>query len=111
MLLDSFKRVMKSGFNILALVINGYQEQFCVAQIPFKALTEKEPVKKYVDHMQKKESLIKDEIYSEMQLEKWDLYRNETTVNSPVTTNNPSQNISNPRTQKQLRTQIRNIPQ
>ena len=45
-----------------------------------------------------------------MQLEKWDLHRNETTVNSPVTVNNPSQNISDPSSQKQLRTQINNVP-
>ena len=45
-----------------------------------------------------------------MQLEKWDLHRNETTVNSPVTVNSPSQNISDPSSQKQLRTQINNVP-
>ena len=45
-----------------------------------------------------------------MQLEKWDLHRNETTVNSPVTGNSPSQNISDPSSQKQLRTQINNVP-
>ena len=44
-----------------------------------------------------------------MQLEKWDLRRNETTVNSPVTVNSPSQNISDPSSQKQLRTQINNV--
>ena len=45
-----------------------------------------------------------------MQLEKWDLHRNETTVNSPVTVNSPSQNISDASSQKQLRTQINIVP-
>lgn len=29
---------------------------------------------------------MKDEIYPEVQLQKWDLYQNETAVNFPVTT-------------------------
>ena len=45
-----------------------------------------------------------------MQLEKWDLRRNETTVNSPATVNSPSQNISDPNSQKQFRTQINTVP-
>lgn len=56
--------------------------------------------------MLKEKSPIKDEIYTEAQLEKRDLYRN---VNSPVTANNPLQNISDPSTQKQLRKQINNV--
>ena len=56
--------------------------------------------------MQKKESSIQDKIYPEVQLEKWDLHQNEITVNSLVKTNNPSQHIRDPSTQKQLRTQI-----
>ena len=69
-------------------------------------MTEKRIVKKHGDHLQKKESPIKDKIYPEVQLEKRNFRRNETTVNSPVTANNPSQNISDPSPQKQLRTQI-----
>ena len=46
-----------------------------------------------------------------MRKQKWDLHRNETIVNSPVTTDNPSQNISDPSTQKQLRKQINNVLQ
>ena len=60
--------------------------------------------------MQKKESPIKDEIYPEVQLEKRDLHQNETTINSSVTANNPSQNISDPSPQKQLRTHINSAP-
>ena len=45
-----------------------------------------------------------------MQLEKRDLHRNETTINSSVTANNPSQNISDPSPQKQLRTHINIVP-
>ena len=71
-------------------------------------MTEKRIVKKHGDHLQKKESPIKDKIYPEVQLEKRNFHRNETTVNSPVTANNPSQNISDPSPQKQLRTQINN---
>ena len=44
-----------------------------------------------------------------MQLEKQNLHRNETTTNSPVITNDPSQNISDSSTQKQSRTQINNV--
>ena len=76
--------------------------------ISYKALTEKRIVKKHGDHLQKKESPIKDKIYPEVQLEKRNFHRNETTVNSPVTANNSSQNISDPSPQKQLRTQINN---
>ena len=78
--------------------------------LSYKALTEKGIVKKHKDHFRNKESLIKDEIYLEVQLEKRGLHRNETTDNSPVTTNNPSQDISDPNTQKQLRIQINNVP-
>ena len=53
---------------------------------------------------------IKDEIYPEVQLKKKDLHRNEATINSSVTANNPSQYISNPSPQKQLRKQINNVP-
>ena len=60
-----------------------------------------------MDSLLKEKSPIKDEIYTEVQLEKRDLYRN---VNSPVTANNPLQNISDPSTQKQLRAQINNVP-
>ena len=67
-------------------------------------------MKKQIYHSREKKN-IKDEIYPELQLEKWGLHRNETTVNFPVTTNNPSQNIRNRSTQKQLRTQINNVPQ
>ena len=72
--------------------------------ISLKALNEKEIVKKNLDHLQKKESPIKDEIYPEVQLGKQELHPNETSVNFPVTTNNPSPNINNPSTQKQLKT-------
>ena len=41
---------------------------------------------------------------------KRDFHRNGTTINSPVTKNNPSQNISDSSTQKQLRSQINNVP-
>ena len=64
-----------------------------------------------LDHLQKKESLIKDEIYPGVQLEKWDLHRNETAINSLMTTNNPLQNIHDKSIQKQLRVQINNVPQ
>ena len=79
----------------------------CTGPISYKALTEKGIVKKHVDHLRTKERPIKDEIYPEVQLEKRDSHRN---FNSPVTANNPSQNISDPSTQKQLRTQINNAP-
>ena len=77
--------------------------------ISYRALTEKGIAKKHVDHLWKKESPIKDEIYPEVHLEKRDLHRSETTVNSPVTVNNLSQNISDPSPQKQLRTQMNNV--
>ena len=73
------------------------------------ALTEKGIVKKHVDNLRRKESPINDEIYSEVQLEKRDLRRSETTVNFLVTANNPSQNISDPSPQKQFRTQMNNV--
>ena len=44
----------------------------CIGPISYKALTEKGIVKKHVGHL---ESPINDEIYSEVQLEKWDLSR------------------------------------
>ena len=75
----------------------------------YKGLTEKGILKKHIDHLQKK-SPIKDEIYPKVQLEKRDLQRNETAINSGVTANNPSQNISDPSTQKQSRKQISNVP-
>ena len=34
-LLVSLKRVTKFGFKILALVINGYWEQFCIVQVSY----------------------------------------------------------------------------
>ena len=78
--------------------------------ISYEAFSEQGIVKKQIYHSRERKP-IKDEIYPELQLEKWDLHRNETTVNFPVTTNNPSQNIRNPSTQKQLRTQINNVSQ
>ena len=78
--------------------------------ISYEAFSEQGIVKKQIYHSREKKT-IKDEIYPELQLEKWGLHRNETTVNFPVTTNNPSQNIRNRSTQKQLRTQINNVPQ
>ena len=82
----------------------------CTCPLSYNALTEKGIVKKHKDHLRKKESPIKDEIYPEVQLEKRGLHQNETTVNSPVTANNPLQNITDPSTQKQLRIQINNVP-
>ena len=35
MLLDSLISMTKFGLETLALVINGYREHFCVAQIPY----------------------------------------------------------------------------
>ena len=75
-----------------------------------KGLTEKGIAKKHGDHLPKKESSKKDESYPEVQQEKRDLHRSRTTVNSPITANNPSQNITNPIPQKQLRAQMDNIP-
>ena len=46
-----------------------------------------------------------------MQLEKRVLHLNETSVNSPVITNNPLQNISDPITETHLRTYINKVPQ
>ena len=42
----------------------------------------KKNCKNHVDHLQEKKSPIKDEIYLDVQLEKWDLHRNETAANS-----------------------------
>ena len=78
----------------------------CTCPLSYKALTEKGIIKKHKDHLRKKESPIKDEIYPEVQLEKRGLHLNE----NPVTANNPSQNITDPSTQKQLRIQINNVP-
>ena len=80
-----------------------------IGPISYEALTEKWIVKKHVNHLRKKESPINDEIYYEVQLEKHYLHRNETTVNSPVAANSPSQNISDWSPQKQLRTQINDV--
>ena len=80
-------------------------------------MTEKGIVKKHIDHLHKKRNPIKDKIYLEVQLEKRDLNRNETTVIFPVTANNTLQSISDPTSQKgmssqkQLRTQINNVAQ
>ena len=74
-------------------------------------MTEKRIVNKHVGHLRKKESPIRAEVYPEVQLEKRDVHVNETIVNSSVTKNNPSQNISDPGIQKQLRAQINNVPQ
>ena len=106
MLVDSLNRVIKFGFEIFSIDNKWILGRilFCTVPISLKAKSEKAIVKKHLDHLQKKEIPIKDEIYPEVQLEKRDLHLNETTVNSPVTTNNPLQNISNPSTQKQLRT-------
>ena len=76
----------------------------------YKTLTEKGIVKKHAEHLRRKKETIKDEIYPEVQLKKRDIHRSETTVNSPVTANSQSQNISEPSPQKQLRKQINNVP-
>ena len=73
-------------------------------------MIEKGIAKKLGDHLRKKEIPKKDESYPEVQQEKRDLHRSRTTVNSPITANNPSQNISNPIPQKQFRAQMDNIP-
>ena len=78
----------------------------CPGPKSYKPLTKKGIVKKHVDHLRKKESSIQDKIYPEMQLQKWELNQTEITVNSLARTNNPSQHIRDPNTQKQLRTQI-----
>ena len=75
-----------------------------------KGLIEKGIAKKHGNHLRKKESPKKDESYPEVQQEKRDLHRSRNTVNSPITANNPSQNISNSIPQKQLRAQMDNIP-
>ena len=74
-------------------------------------MTEKGIVKKHVDQLWKKEIPIKDEIDLEVQLEKWDLHRKKTTINSHVTVYNPSQNNSHPILQKQLQKRINNVAQ
>ena len=57
MLLDSLKKVMKSGFETLVLVINRYRENFFrTGPISYKALTKKGIVKKNVDHLWKKKA-------------------------------------------------------
>ena len=68
----------------------------CPGPKSYKPLTKKGIVKKHVQ----------DKIYPEMQLQKWELNQTEITVNSLARTNNPSQHIRDPNTQKQLRTQI-----
>ena len=45
-----------------------------------------------------------------MQLENQELHQSDSTINSPVTANSPSQNISSPSPQNQLSTQINNVP-
>ena len=100
MLLDSLKKVMKSGFETLALVINRYRENFFrTGPISYKALTKKGIVKKNVDHLWKKKAQKmrfilrcsqKNGTYIGILIRPF----TNATVNSPVTVNNLSQNIN-----------------
>lgn len=108
---------MKIGVEILVLVINGYWEWYCIPQVPYLIRCDwKRNCKETYRPLAQKKKPIKDKIYLEVQLEKRNLNRNETTVIFPVTANNTLQSISDPTSQKgmssqkQLRTQINNVP-
>ena len=77
MLVDSLNRVIKFGFEIFSI-----DNKWILGRILFctvlKAKSEKGIVKKHLDHLQKKEIPIKDEIHPEVQLEKRDLDKSST---------------------------------